>query len=99
MLQQPVPKDYVLGTGKSHSVADFLAQALAALRLLNGTGLAVSTLEEWVEIDPRLLRVGEIHDARADATQARRDFGWKPNVGFPALVHMMLQADLKALAS
>jgi len=99
MLQQPLPKDYVLGTGKSHSVGDFLAQSLAALRLLNGKGLAFSTLEEWVEIDPGLLRVGEIHNARADAAQARRDFGWTPNVGFPALVRMMLEADLKALAS
>jgi GDPmannose 4,6-dehydratase len=99
MLQPPAPKDYVLGTGKSHSVADFLTQALAALRTLNGKGLEVTRLEEWVEIDPRLLRVGEIYDARADAAQARRDLGWKPNVEFPALVRMMLRADLRAVAS
>jgi GDPmannose 4,6-dehydratase len=98
MLQQPEPKDYVLGTGKSHSVADFLAQALAALRALNGKELAFWKLEEWVEVDPRLLRVGEIHDARADAAQARRDLGWTPDVEFRALVRMMLQADLEALA-
>ena len=52
-----------------------------------------------MEIDPRLLRVGEIYDARADAAQAWRDLGWKPNVEFSALVRMMLQADLKAVAS
>jgi GDPmannose 4,6-dehydratase len=52
-----------------------------------------------VEIDPRLLRVGEIYDARADAAQARRDLGWKPNVEFPTLVRMMLRADLRAVAS
>ena len=40
-----------------------------------------------------------LQEPRADAAQARRDFGWTPNVGFPALVRMMLEADLKALAS
>jgi GDP-D-mannose dehydratase len=45
------------------------------------------------------MRVGEIYDARADAAQARRDLGWKPNVEFPALVRLMLQADLKGVAS
>ena len=99
MLQQPTPKDYVLGTGTSHSVADFLAQALAALRVLSGRRLAVTKLEEWVEIDPCLMRAGEIHDARADAAQARRDLCWRPKVEFPALVRMMLQADLKAAAA
>ncbi len=99
MLQRPGPEDYVLGTGTSHSVADFVAQALAELRTVNGDACAFSTLEECVEIDPRLLRVGEIRDARADAARAHRELGWKPLVDFPSLVRMMVRADLEALST
>ena len=98
MLQQPAPTDYVLGTGTSHSVADFVVQALAELRAVRGDEFVFSTLEECVEIDPRLLRVGEIRDVRADAARARRELGWTPVVDFPALVRMMVRADLEALA-
>jgi len=98
MLQRPAPKDYVLGTGESHSVADFVAQALVELRALNGGGFAFSTLEECVEIDPRLLRTGEIRDSRADAAMARRELGWKPDVEFPDMVRMMVRADLEAFS-
>ena len=66
---------------------------------MNGDACAFSTLEECVEIDPRLLRVGEISDARADAAQAHRELGWKPLVDFPALVRMMVRADLEALST
>ncbi|MGH7302775.1 MAG: GDP-mannose 4,6-dehydratase, partial [Candidatus Rokuibacteriota bacterium] len=85
-------------TGTSHSVADFVEQTLVEVRTVRGGELPFSTLEECVEIDPRLLRVGEIRDARADAARARRELGWKPVVDFPALVRMMVRADLEALA-
>jgi len=98
MLQQPAPKDYVLGTGISHSVADFVAQTLVELHTVKGDELAISTLEEFVEVDPRLLRVGEIRDSRADAARARQELGWEPDVDFPGLVRMMVQADVEALA-
>jgi GDPmannose 4,6-dehydratase len=98
MLQQPAPRDYVLGTGKSHSVADFVAQALVELRAVKGDEFALPTLAEFVEVDPRLLRVGEIRDSRADAAQARQELGWEPDVDFPGLVRMMVQADVDALA-
>jgi GDPmannose 4,6-dehydratase len=96
MLQQPAPKDYVIGTGESHSVADFVAQVLVELRALNGGRFVFSTLEECVEIDPRLLRTGEIRDLRADAALARHELGWKPEVEFSELVRMMLRADVEA---
>jgi GDPmannose 4,6-dehydratase len=98
MLQHAVPSDYVLGTGTSHSVADFVTQTLAELRAVPGGACAFSTLEECVEVDPGLLRVGEIRDSRADAGRARRELGWTPRVDFPALVRMMVRADLEAVS-
>ena len=97
MLQQPAPKDYVIGTGESHSVADFVAQALVELRALNAGRFIFSTIEECVEIDPRLLRSSEILDLRADATLALRELAWEPEVDFPELVRMMVRAEVEAL--
>jgi GDPmannose 4,6-dehydratase len=91
MLQTAEPKDYVLGTGVSNSVSDFLQEALSAMREL---GEAPSSLEEWVEINPRFLRTGEIHDLRADAALAHRDLSWRPEVNFTQLVRMMVESDL-----
>lgn len=93
MLQQPAPKDFVIGTGQSHSVAEFLAQVLAELNGHLGGGLAAGAIEDYVEVDPQLLRTGEIHDLRADATLARKELGWRPQVDFQGLVKMMVQAD------
>jgi GDPmannose 4,6-dehydratase len=97
MLQPRAPKDYVIGMGESHSVADFIAQVLVELRALNRGSFVFSTLEECVEIDPRLMRTGEIRDLRADATLARHELGWKPEVEFSDLVRMMVRADVEAL--
>ena len=97
MLQQPAPRDYVVGTGESHSVAEFVAQVLAELRTLDGRACPFATVEECVEVDPALLRTGEIHDLRADASLARRELGWKPEVDFAGLVQMMVRADVEAL--
>ena len=94
MLQQPAPHDYVVGTGESHSVAQFLELALH--ELARKTGSEVARIEDTVTIDPRLLRTGEIHDLRADATLARKDLGWQPRMNFRSLVRMMLDADVAA---
>jgi len=94
MLQRPTPQDYVIGTGESHSVAQFVELALMEVARITGTGSA--RMEDIVEIDARLFRSGEIHDLRADATLARRDFDWKPTVDFPSLVRMMIGADFAA---
>jgi GDPmannose 4,6-dehydratase len=98
MLQQPVPKDYVIGTGESHSVAEFVSLVLAELHSLFGSRFADQTLEKYVEVDPRLLRTGEIHDLRADATLASKELGWKPEVDFRELVRMMIRADLATMS-
>jgi GDPmannose 4,6-dehydratase len=96
MLQQPKPKDYVIGTGVSHSVADFLAEVMTAMGELDARGNVPHSIEEWVEVSPQFLRTGEIHDLRADARLAGRELGWQPTVDFKRLVRMMLESDLAA---
>jgi len=96
MLQQPAPKDYVVGTGASHSVAEFVTLVLAELQNRSNGRFANAKLEDFIEVDPRLLRTGEIHDLRADAGLARAELQWKPKVDFPSLVRLMVQADLAA---
>ncbi|TAM81870.1 MAG: GDP-mannose 4,6-dehydratase [Acidobacteria bacterium] len=93
MLQNGSAKDYVIGTGISHSVEDFLRQVFVELRQITAGG-DVPSIEEWVEIDSHLMRTGEIHDLRADATLARMELGWQPSVDFIQLVRMMVEADL-----
>jgi len=93
MLQNGSAKDYVIGTGASHSVEDFLRQVLVELHRITG-GADVPSVEDWVEIDSHLLRTGEIHDLRADATLARKELDWHPTVDFPQLVRMMVEADV-----
>jgi GDPmannose 4,6-dehydratase len=86
MLQQPEPDDYVIATGVSHSVRDFLDVTARHLGI------------DWnshVEIDPRYLRPAEVHDLRGDASKAVEKLGWRPKVGFAELVGMMAEHDLE----
>jgi GDPmannose 4,6-dehydratase len=88
MLQQDEPDDYVIATGESHSVRDFLEVA--------GGHLGV----EWgkhVEIDPRYLRPAEVDDLRGDASKAREALGWEAKTSFEELVRIMVDADVEAL--
>jgi GDPmannose 4,6-dehydratase len=94
MLQMPEPRDYVIGTGVSHSVANFLQATVAAMAGIGSTSSVLPSVEEWVEVNPQFLRSGEIHDLRADARMARVDLGWQPTVEFKQLVRMMLESDL-----
>jgi len=96
MLQQPQPTDYVIGTGISHSVADFLRATMEAMAELSPAAHAPASIEEWTEVNPQFLRTGEIHDLRADSRRARADLGWKPSVDFKQLVRMMVESDLAA---
>jgi GDPmannose 4,6-dehydratase len=94
MLQQPEPKDYIIGTGVSHSVSDFLQEIMGAMQELGPAANVPQALEDWVEINPQFLRTGEIHDLRADASRARAELGWQPRVDFKQLVRMMLESDV-----
>jgi GDPmannose 4,6-dehydratase len=86
MMQQEKPDDYVIATGESHSVRDFLELAFARLEL------------DWnkhVELDPRFLRPAEVDNLRGDSSKARRVLGWQPKVNFEQLVALMVDADLE----
>jgi len=85
MLQQDAPDDYVVATGQAHSVRDFVELAFDHVGL---------DWQKHVEIDPSLLRPAEVNVLRGDATKARTVLGWRPKVNFPALVRMMVDADL-----
>ena len=87
MLQQDEPGDYVIATGETHSVRDFLDEAFGHIDI------------DWtrhVEIDARYYRPTEVDLLLGDSAQARRKLGWQPKVKFKDLVHMMVDSDLLA---
>jgi GDPmannose 4,6-dehydratase len=88
MLQQNQPDDYVIATGETHSVRDFLALAFAHAGL---------DWQLYVDIDPRLLRPSEVDLLIGDASKAKRHLNWEPKIKFHQLVAMMVEADMKAL--
>ena len=85
MLQQDKPEDYVIATGETHSVREFLELAFARVNL---------DWREYVELDPRHLRPSEVDLLLGDASRARAELGWKPEVSFRELVEMMVDADV-----
>ncbi len=89
MLQTEQPEDYVIATGETHSVREFLQ--LAAEH-------AGVDLKDRVEIDPRFFRPTEVHVLIGDASKARQKLGWKPRVSFEQLVKMMVESDLELAA-
>jgi GDPmannose 4,6-dehydratase len=97
MLQQAAPKDYVIGTGESHSVAEFVDRVLSELRRIGANGNSFGSIEEHVEVDSRLVRHNEIHNLRADARLAREELGWTPAVDFGGLVRLMVESDLAGI--
>ncbi len=101
MLQQEKPVDYVIATGQSHSVYEFVVEVLRCLNLVPNGANPADVVNEYVEVDPKLFRTGEIHDLRGDAALARKDLGWTPAVDFHGLVSMMVEADtgVKAASS
>ncbi len=99
MLQQEKPMDYVIATGQSHSVYEFVVEVLQCLDLVPAGADVADVVNEYVEVDSRLFRTGEIHDLRGDATLARRDMNWQPEVDFRELVRMMVQNDTGVAAT
>ena len=86
MLQQKRADDYVIATGQSHSVEDFLKEAFGYVNL---------NWKRYVEIDEKYFRPTEVNYLRGDAGKARRQLKWKPKVDFKQLVRMMVDSDLK----
>ncbi|MEV8212689.1 GDP-mannose 4,6-dehydratase [Leifsonia sp. NPDC077715] len=86
MLQQPEADDYVIATGKTHSIRDLLAAAFAAAE--------IDDWERYVRQDERFMRPAEVDLLVGDASKARERLGWKPRVDFESLVGMMVENDL-----
>lgn len=85
MLQGETPRDYVIATGETHSIREFLDEAFGLLDL---------DWKEFVEHDPRYDRPAEVDLLLGDSSLARRELGWRPRVSFKELVKMMVEADL-----
>lgn len=88
MLQQDEPDDYVVATGETHSVKEFLELAFSHVNL---------KWEDYVEFDERYLRPAEVDLLIGDPTKAKEKLGWQPSLTFPQLVNLMVDADLEAL--
>ena len=87
MLQQEKPDDYVIATGESHSVKEFLESAFSYAGL--------GSWEKYVETDPIYLRPSDIEDLRGDFTKAKEKLGWSPKIAFEDLIKIMVDADFR----
>ena len=85
MLQQDTPADYVIGTGTSYSVQDFVEIAFEHANL---------DWKQYVKIDPEYFRPAEVDDLRADASKAHRELGWRHRIETPELARLMVDAEL-----
>jgi GDPmannose 4,6-dehydratase len=86
MLQQKEPGDYVIATGETHSVREFLEEAFSYVGL---------DWEKYVKVDPKYFRPAEVDLLLGDPAKAKATLGWKPRVTFRDLVHLMVDADME----
>jgi GDPmannose 4,6-dehydratase len=102
MLQQDVPEDFVIATGKQYSVRDFVVSAGSLLDMkiewqgeaVEEVGIDTVTGRTLVRVDPRYFRPTEVETLLGDATKARQKLGWVAEVSFPELVAEMVESDL-----
>ena len=85
MLQRETPRDYVIGTGETHTVQEFVEVAFSLLNL---------DWKKYVVIDPKLVRPAEVDLLISNPRRAREELGWTPRVTFYELVRMMIEADV-----
>ncbi len=90
MLQQERPDDYVIATGETHSVEEFLAEAFSHAGL---------DWRSYVELDEKYLRPSEVDLLIGDPSKAKAELGWQPSTTFPELVRLMVDADAQALSN
>lgn len=90
MMQQKTPHDFVVATGKTHTVEEFVTHAFDYVNL---------DWKKYVKVDPRFYRPAEVHALHGDPSEAARILKWKPRVNFRTLVEMMVDADLKSLSA
>ncbi len=89
MLQQNTPEDYVIATGVTHSVRDFVIAAFAAV--------GIDDWQRYVEVDKNLFRPAEVDLLIGDSSKAHKQIGWQPSVTFESLVEMMVKNDVETL--
>ena len=105
MLQQEKPDDYVIATGETHSVREFIEKSFGRLGMTlkwegkgsDEKGVNVENGNAIVSVDPKYYRPTEVEILIGDPSKARKDLGWKPEVKFERLVEMMTDADWEAL--
>ena len=105
MLQQPMPDDYVLATGETHTVREFCERAFAVVgRRIRWQGVGIDEVgideakgKILIRVDPRYFRPTEVDGLRGDASKAHSRLGWKHRVGFEELVTQMVTSDLAAV--
>jgi GDPmannose 4,6-dehydratase len=85
MLQQDTPEDYVVGTGETHTVQEFVEIAFGHVGL---------DWKKYVVIDPRFVRPAEVDLLLSDPSKVKKELNWEPTVSFPELVRMMVDSDL-----
>jgi len=89
MLQQDQPDDYIIATGVTKTIRDFLDAAFASVDIMDW--------EPFVKVNPKFLRPAEVETLRGDASKAREKFGWEPKTPFNVWVERMVMADIKRL--
>ncbi len=87
MLQQEKPDDYVIATGQTHTIREFLQEAFSLVGILDW--------EKYIGVDPVYFRPQEVNLLLGDASKAKNVLGWEPKVKFKELVKIMLESDLK----
>ena len=103
MLQQKKPDDYVIATGTSRSVRDFVKKAFKVLNIeikwkgkgVNEIGYDNKTKKTLIKIDPNYYRPNEIYNLRGDYSKAKKILGWKPKTSFDTMIKEMVYSDLK----
>ena len=104
MLQQDKPEDFVIATGKQHSVKEFIERAGVAIDMniiWRGDGMSEEGVDQAtgkciVKIDPRYFRPSEVETLLGDPTKAKDKLGWTPQTTFDELVSEMMREDMKA---
>jgi GDPmannose 4,6-dehydratase len=87
MLQQDTPDDYVISTGKTHSIREFLTYAFKHI--------GVTDWEKYIKQDPRYMRLAEVDVLRGDSSKALSDLGWKPKTDLMTMIYRMVNNDIK----
>ena len=105
MLRAKKPSDYVIATGKSYTVKNFVEEAFKYIgrkihwkgKGLKEVGYDKKTGQIYVKIDPKYFRPTDVNELRGDASKARRELKWKPKTNFKQLVAEMMKSDLKEI--